>query len=132
MTTRSITTPRQAAIILFFLSISLLAASCLPGTTASAYTEKSFAVGVNEKHTIAVELKAGQTIEGNFSVSGKEDSIDFYIKDAFGGLTYGVVRAEGSHKFVAQAKYSSIHTIYFDNSFAFGESRQIALRYRIR
>lgn len=114
------------------LVLSLLAASCLPGISAPPYTEKSFTVGVGEKHTISAQVKEGQTIEGDFSVSGQQDYIDFYIKDPFGGLTYGVIRAEGSHRFTAEARESGTHTLYFDNSFSFGASRQVALRYRVR
>lgn len=89
-------------------------------------------MGAGEKYTIVAELRAGQTIEGDFSVSGQRNYIDFYIKDPFGGLTYGVVRAEGSHRFAAEARYAGAHTLYFDNTFSFGASRQIALRYRLR
>lgn len=122
---------RQVAIIVVLL-VSLLAASCLPGISAPPYTDREFTVGVSEKHTIVAELRAGQTIEGDLSISGQEDYIDFYIKDPFGGLLYGVIRAKGSHKFAAEVRYSGAHTLYFDNSFSFGTSRQIALRYRVR
>jgi len=122
---------RQVAVISLLMFL-LLAASCLPEISGSPYTEKDFTVGVGEKYTIVAELKVGQTIEGDFSVSGQEDYIDFYIKDPFGGLTYGVIRAEGSHRFTAKANYSGAHTLYFDNSFSFGTSRQVALRYRLK
>jgi len=123
--------------IVFVLLISLLAVSCLPETSApqssaTPYTQIDFTVGVSEKHTVVVDLEAGQTVEGDFSISGQQDYIDFYIKDPSGGLLYDVIRAEGSHKFTAKAKYSGAHTLYFDNSFSFGTSRQIALRYRMR
>lgn len=126
-----IKTTRQAIIIGCFLA-SLLATSCLQGISAPPYTEKDFTIEVSEKHTIAVDLKAGQTVEGDFSISGQEDFIDFYIKDPIGDLLYGVIRAEGSHNFVAEARRSGAHTLYFDNSFSFGSSREIALRYRAR
>jgi hypothetical protein len=121
---------RQAAIVVV-LVISLLTASCLE-VGAPPYTERNFTVGVNEKYTIVADLEAGQIIEGDFSISGQEDYIDFYIKDPFGGLLYSVT-AEGSHKFTAKAKYSGAHTLYFENSFSLnGTSRQIALHYRKR
>ena len=126
-----IVTMRQVAIVVVIL-VSLLSASCLPEISAPLYTERDFTVGVGEKYTVVAELRAGQTIEGDFSISGQEDYIDFYIKDPFGDLLYGVIRAEGSHKFTAKAKYSGAHTLYFDNSFSFGTSRQISLRYRTR
>ena len=121
---------RQAAIVVV-LVISMLAASCLE-IGAPPYTESNFTVEVDEKHTIVAELKAGQIIEGDFSISGQEDYIEFYIKDPFGVQLYGVT-AEGSHKFTAKAKHSGAHTLYFENSFSLnGTSRQIALRYRVR
>lgn len=126
-----IVTMRQVAIVVIIL-VSLLSASCLPEISAPPYTERDFTVGVGEKYTLAAEVRAGQTIEGDFSVSGQEDYIDFYIKDPSGDLLYGVIRADGSHKFTAKAKYSGVHTLYFDNSFSFGTSRQIALRYCAR
>ncbi len=127
---------RPVAIIVALL-ISLLAASCLPETSApqssaTPYTQIDFTVGVSEKHTVVIDLEAGQTIEGDFSISGQQDYIDFYIKDPSDDLLYDDVRAVGSHEFTAKAKYSGAHTLYFDNSFSFGTSRQIALRYRVR
>lgn len=114
------------------IGLLLVATSCVPEIGVTTYTEKSFTVGVGEKYNIAVELRAGQTVEGDFSISGQEDYIDFYIKDAYGGLTYGVVRAVGSHRFVAKASYSGSHTLCFDNSFSFGTGRQVSVRYRVR
>ena len=69
---------------------------------------------------------------GDFSVSGREDDIGFYIKDPFGGLVYGVIRTVGGQSFTAEARYSGTHTLYFDNSFSWGTSRQVALRYHLR
>ena len=112
--------------------LSLIAGSCLPAISMPPYTERSFTVGVDEKYTIGVELRAGQTVEGGFSVSGREDYIDFYIKDPFGGLTCGVIRAVGSYSFAAETRYSGTHTLYFDNRFSWGASRQVALHYRVR
>ena len=43
-----------------------------------------------------------------------------------------VVRAQGSHSFDAQANTSGLHTLYFDNSFSFGSSRDVTLRYGVR
>lgn len=126
---------RRLAIVAV-LVVSLLAAACLdvstPQTSDTSYTERDFTVGVSEKHTIAVNLEAGQIVEGDFSISGQEDYIDFYIKDPFGGLLYDVNRAGGSLQFTAEAIYSGVHTLYFDNSFSWDTNRQIALRYRVR
>lgn len=122
---------RRTALICFLL-LSALVVSCSPGIGGRPYTEKEFTVGPGEKQTIVADLRAGQTIEGDFSVSGGEDYIDFYIKDPFGGLTYGVTRAEGGHRFDAEAQHSGAHTLYFDNAFSFGTSRHITLRYRVR
>ena len=118
--------------IICVLLLSLVVGSCLPGISTASYTDKNFTVGVDEKYTIVVELRAGQTIEGDFSVSGREDDIGFYIKDPFGGLAYGVIRTVGGQSFTAEARYSGTHTLYFDNSFSWGTSRQVALRYRLR
>ena len=121
---------RQVAITVVLL-ISLLAISCLE-ISSPPYTDRDFTVGVGEKYTLVADLEAGQIIEGDFSVSGQEDYIDFYIKDPSDSLLYGVIRAEGSQEFSAKATYSGTHTLYFDNSFSFGTSRQITLHYRIR
>lgn len=127
---------RQITIAVVLL-ISLVAASCSleagdSQISAPSYTEKDFTVGVSEKHTIQVDVGAGQIIEGDFSVSGQEDYIDFYIEDPFGSLLFDVHRAVGSLQFTAEATGSGVHTLYFDNSFSWGTSRQIALRYRVR
>lgn len=113
--------------------LALLTISCLPaGGGLSGYIEKSFSVGPGEKYTVAAELKEGHTLEGSFSISGQENYIDFYVKDPLGGLAYGVVRDQGSHSFTLKAMRPGTHTLYFDNSFSWGTSRQIALRYSLR
>lgn len=113
---------------------ALLVASCssLSDIGVSPYIEKSFGVGVGEKYSVVAVLNEGQTIEGDFSVSGQQDYLDFYIKDPLGGFIYDVVRAQGSLRFAAEARNSGAHTLYFDNSFSFGASRQVTLRYRVR
>ena len=72
---------RQVAITVVLL-ISLLAISCLE-ISSPPYTDRDFTVGVGEKYTLVADIEAGQIIEGDFSVSGQEDYIDFYIKDPF-------------------------------------------------
>ena len=110
----------------------LLLASCALVPGDSSFQEVSFTVAASAKHTIAVEVRAGHSLEGSFSVSGPENYIDFYIKDPAGGLAYGVVRAQGGHGFEALAETGGIYTLYFDNSISFGSSRNISLRYRVR
>lgn len=115
-----------------FLGLALLLTSCQVLSGAPPYTETSFTVTPGEKHTVAVELRAGSTLDGSFSISGGENYIDFYIKGPEGGLAYGVVRAVGGQSFETTAQLSGTHTMYFDNSFSFGSPRQISLRYRSR
>ena len=115
-----------------FLIVLLLLTSCefLPIETTSQ--EVNFTLAPSAKHTIAVEVREGHWVQGSFSVSGKENFIDFYIKDPAGGLAYGVVRAQGGLSFEAQAETTGLYTLYFDNSFSFGSSRDITLRYQVR
>ncbi len=63
------------------------------------YTETSFEVLPGQKHAVAVQPGAGNTLEGNFSISGTENYIDFYIEGLNGELIYGVERSEGSLSF---------------------------------
>lgn len=106
--------------------------SSLSDIGVSPYTEKTFVVGEGEKYSVVAVLKEGQTVEGDFSVSGEQDYLDFYIKDPTGDLIYGVVRAQGSLRFTAEARNSGAHSLYFDNSFSFGAKRQVTLHYRVR
>lgn len=110
----------------------MLLTSCSLTPVESTPQEASFTVASSAKHTISIEARSGQSIEGYFSVTGNENYIDFYIKDPDGGLTYGVVRAQGSHSFQAQAETTGVYTLYFDNSISFGSSRDISLRYQVR
>ena len=119
---------RQAAVILVLLL--LLIVSCVL-ISAPPYIEKSFTVNAGAQYTIAVDLKAGQTVEGYFSISGEENDIDFYITDSSGGLVYSE-DVEGSHEFAVEAKDSGIHTLWFDNSFSWEKSREVTLHYRSR
>ncbi len=121
---------RRIALVLVLLVV-LSSCDVLPGGGAPVQ-EVSFTVAPGAKHTIAVDLREGHTVSGNFSVSGKENFIDFYIKDPNGGLAFGSERAQGSLAFLAEAETSGIHTLYFDNSFSFGSPRDITLRYTVR
>lgn len=116
----------------FILALLLVLASCdlLLGDTS--FQEVNFTVAPSAKQTIAAEVKAGHSVEGSFSVTGKETYIDFYIKDPSGGLPYGVVRAQGGHSFEMQAETTGVYTLYFDNAISFGSARDISLRYRVR
>jgi len=89
-------------------------------------------VNAGAKYTIAVDLKAGQTVEGYFSISGEENDIDFYITDPSGWLAYGVERVTGGGEFAVEARDSGTHTLWFDNSFSWGKSREVTLHYRSR
>src|SRR3972149_8926090 len=124
--------PVPSWLIVPVLLLALVLASCqvIPGATP--YTETSFSVAPGEKHPLAVELGAGGTVEGDFSVSGAENYIDFYITGPGGELAYGVVGAVGGPTLRMKAKGAGTYTLYFDHSFSFGASRQIALRYRKR
>lgn len=115
---------------IFILLIILTSCALMPVETQTQ--EASFTVASSAKHTIPIEVRSGQSIEGYFSVTGRENYIDFYIKDPAGGLAYGVVRAQGSHSFQAQAKITGLHTLYFDNSISFGSSREISVHYQVR
>jgi len=121
---------RLVFFLLVGLVLSLVSCQVLPG--APSYTETSFAVPPGEKYTLAVELRAGRTVEGSFSVSGAENYVDFYIKGPKGDLAYGVVRAVGGQSFAVKAEVPGAYTLYFDNSISFGSSRQISVRYRTR
>jgi len=112
------------------LVLSLVSCQVLP--RAPSYIETDFEVPPGQKHTLAVELRSGDSLEGDFSISGAENYIDFYIEGPNGDLTYGKERGEGSLSFEMKARSSGMYTLYFDNSFSFGAPRQISLRYRIR
>jgi len=71
-------------------------------------------------------------LEGDFSVSGAENYIDFYIKGPNDELVYGVERVAGGHSFKVRPELAGTYTLFFDNSFSFGQPREISLRYRIR
>lgn len=89
-------------------------------------------MGAGEKYPIAVHLDAGQTVEGDFSVSGTENDIDFYITDPSGWLAHDKVDVEGSYQFAVEARDSGIYTLWFDNTLSWGKSREVDLRYRSR
>ncbi|MBI4289333.1 MAG: emp24/gp25L/p24 family protein [Chloroflexi bacterium] len=120
---------RRVALLLVLLVV-LSSCEVLPG--GAPVLETTFTVAAGAKHTIAVDLREGRTISGTFSVSGKENFIDFYIKDPNGGLAFGSERAQGGLSFEARAETSGIHTLYFDNSFSFGSPREVTLRYQVR
>ncbi len=115
-----------------FLILLILLTSCEFLPVENTSQEVNFTLAPSAKHTIAVEIKEGHRVSGSFSVSGKETYIDFYIKDPAGGLAYGVTRAQGGLSFEAQAGTTGLYTLYFDNSFSFGSSRDISLRYQVR
>lgn len=114
------------------LMLAIVLSACALVSPESTAQEVSFTVAPSTKHTIAADVREGHSIVGSFTVSGQENFIDFYIKDPNGGLAYGVVRAQGSHSFEAQAETTGVHTLYFDNSISFGSSRNITLRYDVR
>lgn len=120
---------RYFSVVLILL---ILLTSCEFLPIESTNQEVNFTLAPSAKHTIAVEVREGHRVQGSFSVSGKENFIDFYIKDPAGGLAYGVTRAQGGLSFEAQAETSGLYTLYFDNSFSFGNSRDITLRYQVR
>lgn len=115
-----------------FLILLVLLTSCEFLLVETTNQEVNFTLAPSAKHTIAVEVREGHWVQGSFSVSGKENFIDFYIKDPAGGLAYGVTRAQGGLSFEAQAETTGLYTLYFDNSFSFGSSRDISLRYQVR
>lgn len=117
---------------LLILVLALLPVGCEAISPPSSYTEASFAVEPGQKHTVAVQLREGHTVEGSFSISGADNFIDFYIKGPNGELAYGVVRAVGAQSFETTAETEGAYTLYFDNSISWGRSRQISLRYRVR
>lgn len=114
------------------LVLAILLSACGLVPLEPTGQEVSFTVAPSAKHTIAVDVREGRRIVGSFTVSGQENYMDFYIKDPNGGLAYGVVRAQGSHSFEAQAETTGAHTLYFDNSISFGSGRNITLRYDVR
>lgn len=118
------------AVLCLGLVLGLVGCQLLAG--APSYTETSFEVPPGQKYTLATELKAGDILEGSFSVSGAENYIDFYVKGPRGELTYGVVRSMGSQSFEVKAESRGTYTLYFDNSFSFGSPRRISLRYIVR
>lgn len=109
-----------------------LASGCgiVPGGEGKSFIESSFTVEAGQKHTIAVLLQEGHVVEGTLSVSGAENTIDFYIMGPDRALVYGVVRVVGGHSFEVKARKTGTYTLYFDNSFSFGRSRQVSVRYR--
>lgn len=119
-----------------FLSLILIAAllpiGCDVVSVPSSPTETSFTVEPGQKHTIGLQLREGHTVEGNFSISGTENYIDFYIKGPNGELAYGVVRAVGAQSFEIRAETEGTYVLYFDNSISWGGVRKISLRYRAR
>jgi hypothetical protein len=124
---------------LFFCMLGIFLAGMLTScdgisipTGGQAFAETSFTVEPGERHTVAVPLEAGRRVEGSFSVSGAEDTIDFYVNGPDRELVFGVIRAVGGESFEVRAKTAGTHTLVFDNSISFGLPRQIALRYRTR
>ncbi|MBI2830548.1 MAG: emp24/gp25L/p24 family protein [Chloroflexi bacterium] len=120
-------------LILICLALIPLATACAlapGGVDSTKFIETGFTVEPGQKHTIAVSLQERQAVEGTLSVSGAENTIDFYILGPDRELVYGVVRVVGGHSFKVPAQKTGTYTLYFDNSFSFGRSRQVALRYR--
>lgn len=121
-------------LLLVMVAASALA-GCAPlpgGGTSASFIETSFTVNPGEKHTVSVVLRAQHTVDGLVTVSGQENTIDFYINDPDGGLVYGNVRIVGGQSFEVRAQKDGTYTLYFDNSISFGLPREIALRYRVR
>jgi hypothetical protein len=95
-------------------------------------SESSFVVLPGEKHTVTVSMRAGETLDGTVNVGGQGDSIDFYVHGPERDLAFGVVRVVGGSSFTLRATKGGAHTMYFDNSISFGESKQVTVRYRVR
>ncbi|MBI2935152.1 MAG: emp24/gp25L/p24 family protein [Chloroflexi bacterium] len=114
------------------LALMLIACDVLPGISPPTPLETQFTVEPGKKHSIAVMVREGRSLEGTFSISGGENFIDFSIRGPNGELSYGVVRAVGGRTFEMTADKEGTYTMWFDNSFSFGSARQISLRYIVR
>lgn len=111
-----------AASSLVFLLLALV--SCV-------FAVETFNVPNLQNITRAIELEDGDSVAGNFTVSGGSGDVNFYVKDPNGTEIIRFDRTTGV-SFSFSATKTGTYTLNFDNRFSLLTSKTVILDYSVK
>lgn len=102
-----------------------------PTPVAPLYQELTFVVPPTAYYTLTVhDLRAGDVIEGSFTVTGGANDIDFGILDPSGGVLTSASRVLGAYAFHVVVAEDGSHMVRFGNTSQFAAPKTVTLMIR--
>ena len=118
--------------LLFFSVIPAVLCIAIVVSFAQATQTETVNVDVLSSRALVFILSEGVRFQGSFSISGGSgNDIDFYVTDPKGSRIVNLGRVSQGAEFEFTTQDFGTHTLYFDNSFSWFNSKVATLSYEV-